>query len=289
MKLISYTHGGSERHGLVVGAGIVDLTIRGIGTSVHDLLRSGGDLRQIEDAHGRRQPDVGLDEVRFLPPVLDPGKIVCVGLNYHRHLAETGREPVQHPTLFARWPDSHVGHGEAMVRPSASDKFDFEGELALIVGRAGRAIPKARAFEHVAGYACYNDGSLRDWQRHTTQFLPGKNFARSGAFGPWLVSADEVGDPSRLTLTTRLNGAVVQQASVAQLIFDIPTLVAYVSTFTPLAPGDVIVTGTPDGVGAFREPKLWMKPGDRVEVDVPGVGLLANPIVDEAAGMQVSA
>ncbi|MET4691813.1 fumarylacetoacetate hydrolase family protein [Sinorhizobium fredii] len=214
-------------------------------------------------------------------PVHAPQKIVCVGLNYHGHMTETGRQPVTHPTLFSRWSDSHVGHGEQLILPSVSTKFDYEGELAVVVGRSGRHISKTEAMTYVAGYSCYNDGSIRDWQKHTSQFLPGKNFEASGAFGPWLVAGHAVPDYRELRLTTRLNGRVVQDASLGDLIFDIPTLIEYVSSFTTLNPGDVLVTGTPDGVGAFRDPQLWMGAGDTVEVEISGIGMLSNKILAE--------
>jgi 2-keto-4-pentenoate hydratase/2-oxohepta-3-ene-1,7-dioic acid hydratase in catechol pathway len=218
-----------------------------------------------------------------LEPVLpDPDKILCVGLNYENHRKETGREEVSHPTIFTRFANSQVGHGRPMIRPKASTHFDFEGELALVIGKPGRHIAKADALGHIAGYACYNDGSIRDWQRHTIQFTPGKNFEGTGAFGPWLVTPDEVGPFDGLRLVTRLNGIAVQEALLTDMIFDIPTIIAYCSTFTRLEIGDVIVTGTPGGVGAKRNPPLWMKAGDRVEVEIDRVGLLQNMIVDEA-------
>ncbi|MCM8735409.1 fumarylacetoacetate hydrolase family protein [Azospirillum sp. A1-3] len=182
-----------------------------------------------------------------------------------------------------RYPDSIVGHGEALVRPKVSDHFDYEGELTVVIGKPGRHIPQDRALDHVAGYTLCNDGSIRDFQRHTTQFTPGKNFWRSGSIGPWIVTADEIPDPAALSIETRLNGVTVQRSPISDLIFPVPALIAYISSFTPLATGDVIAIGTPSGVGAFHEPPLWMKPGDRVEVIANGIGTLCNGIADEVA------
>jgi len=225
---------------------------------------------------------VDLDAVSLLPPIPDPDKILCIGLNYMTHIRETGRDAPEKPSIFTRYPSSIVGYGAAMIRPKASDWFDFEGELAVVIGKAGRAIARDRAMEHIAGYSCFNDGSVRDFQRHTSQFWAGKNFDRSGSMGPWLVTADELPDPAAQSMTTRLNGTVVQSTPISDLAFDIPALVEYISTVTELLPGDVIATGTPSGVGLFREPKLFMKPGDRIEVDITGIGTLVNTIEDEA-------
>jgi 2-keto-4-pentenoate hydratase/2-oxohepta-3-ene-1,7-dioic acid hydratase in catechol pathway len=189
---------------------------------------------------------------------------------------------VEHPTIFARFPNTQTGHLSNIVRPRVSTNLDFEGELALIVGKPGRYIPREQAFDHIAGYACYNDGSVRDWQHHTHQFTPGKNFPGTGSFGPWMVTADEFKNIGPRRIMTRLNGETVQQATLGEMIFDIPTLVEYCSSFNPLAPGDVIVTGTPGGVGVKRTPPLWMKPGDTVEVEIDGIGVLRNGIADEA-------
>jgi len=195
-------------------------------------------------------------------------------------VAEVGRTLPPHPSIFVKLPEALAAHGEPLLRPRVSDNFDFEGELALVIGKAGRHIPAARAFDHVAGYTCFNDGSIRDFQKHSV--TAGKNFHASGAMGPWLVTADEIADPGRLTLETRLNGQVVQHASTDSLIYSIPTIIAYVSAIMPLVPGDVIATGTPEGVGAGRTPPLWMQPGDEIEVEIAGIGTLRNPIMAEA-------
>jgi len=224
---------------------------------------------------------VPLSKVVWLPVIPNPDKILCVGLNYETHRKETGRAEVEYPTIFSRYSNSQTGHMQPIVRPRVSTDLDFEGELAVIIGKAGRYISRAEAMSHVAGYSCYNDGSIRDFQRHTHQFTPGKNFPDTGAFGPWMMTSDELGELGELKLQTRLNGRVVQEALIKQMIFDIPRQIEYCSTFTRLEPGDVIVSGTPGGVGARREPPLWMKPGDVVEIEVERLGVLKNTIVDE--------
>ncbi len=227
-------------------------------------------------------PATALSEVEWLPVVPNPDKIICVGLNYEMHRQETGRTEVENPTIFARYANSQTGHLAPIIRPKVSTDLDYEGELAVIIGKPGRYITRAEAMSHVAGYACYNDGSVRDFQRHTHQFTPGKNFPDTGAFGPWLMTPDELGPLDDLRLQTRLNGQVVQEATIAQMIFDIARQIEYCSTFTMLEAGDVIVSGTPGGVGAKRTPPLWMKPGDIVEVEIDRLGILKNTIVDEA-------
>jgi 2-keto-4-pentenoate hydratase/2-oxohepta-3-ene-1,7-dioic acid hydratase in catechol pathway len=207
-------------------------------------------------------------------------RILCVGVNYRPHIEEMGREVPDYPVVFTRFPSSLVGDGEALIRPLVSEQFDFEGELAVVVGKPAHRVPRERALEYVGGYCCFMDGSVRDWQRHTMQFTAGKNFDRSGAIGP-VVPAGDIPDPEALTLTTRLNGEVMQRGAVRDLVFDIPFLVSYCSSFMALRPGDVIATGTPGGVGAARMPPVWLRDGDVVEVDIPGVGVLSNPVRDE--------
>ena len=224
---------------------------------------------------------IPIEELAWLPVIPNPDKILCVGLNYETHRQETGRAEVEHPTIFTRFANSQTGHLSPMLRPRVSLELDFEGELAAIVGKGGRYIPRASALAHVAGYACYNDGSVRDFQRHTHQFTPGKNFPATGAFGPWMMTPAELGDLGPLRLQTRLNGEIVQEARFEQMIFDVARQIEYCSTFTRLCPGDVIVTGTPGGVGAKRQPPLWMKPGDIVEVEIENLGVLRNLIADE--------
>lgn len=232
-------------------------------------------LGELKDLAG---PSLAPEQVRLLPVIPNPGKLICVGLNYKSHVAETKRADSEHPSLFLRFNDSLAAHGDEVQRPAFSDRLDWEGELAFVIGQGGRHIPKENAFEHIAGYACFNDVSVRDWQKHTHQFTPGKNFPGTGPFGPYMATPDEVPDVTKLQLETRVNGQVMQHASVGDLIFDIPTIVAYISRFTPLSPGDVIATGTPGGVGDRREPPLYMKEGDVVEVEITGLGILRNPI-----------
>lgn len=283
MKLVSFEVNGAAGFGVLTPDGIIALSHRLPGASSLRGLLAGGRLAEAAAIAASTQPDYQTDRVALLPPIPDPDKIICVGLNYRDHVSETGRTVTEKPVLFARFAGSQVGHGQPMVRPAVSDEFDYEGELAVVIGQGGRHFMPRDALAHVAGYACYNDGSVRDWQRHTSQFLPGKTFAATGAFGPALITADEVPDPSKLTLETRLNGQVVQHTTTDLMITDIPALIAYVSTILPLLPGDVLVTGTPGGVGARRTPPLWMKPGDIVEVEISGLGCLRNPIVAEAA------
>ena len=283
MKLLSFERDGKAGFGLVVGDGVVDLT-RALGGRYADLrgLLAAGALPEVR-ALAAREPDHALADLVLLPVIPNPGKIWCAGLNYGEHVQETGRQVTEQPMLFLRVADSQVGHGGAIPRPPESVKLDYEGEIAVVIGKPGRRIAEADAWDHIAGYACYNDGSVRDWQMHTQQWCPGKNFWRTGAFGPWMVTADEIPAGAEMTLTTRLNGVEVQRATTRQLIHGIPRLVAYASTVAPLQPGDVIVTGTPGGIGAKRNPPVWMKAGDVVEVEVDRIGVLRNPIVDEDA------
>lgn len=282
MKITSFMRGSAATYGVVVDGGLVDIGAR-LGDKYPTLksVLEAGALDEARKAADGQASDVGLDDVTMLPVVPDSQKIICVGLNYATHIKETGRSDSEYPVLFIRYPDAQVGHGQPMVRPSVSGKFDYEGELAAIIGKAGRNISEADALGHVAGYTCFNDGSVRDWQRHTHQFMPGKNFPASGAFGPWMVTADEIPDPTQMRLITRLNGQEMQNSTTDLLIFNVPFLISYISTFTQFNPGDVIVTGTPGGVGARRDPPVWMKPGDLIEVDIDKIGVLGNPIVAE--------
>lgn len=226
-------------------------------------------------------PRLPFESLRLLPVIPDPDKIFCIGLNYEEHRIETAREPTGEPTVFLRVASSQVAHGEAIVCPTESDELDYEGEIAVVIGRAGRRIAQADAWDYIAGYAPYNDASVRDWQRHSTQWTPGKNFDRTGGFGPWMVTRDEVPDGATLRLVTRLNGEVMQEATTEQLIFSIPRLLQYVSQFATLAPGDVIVTGTPGGVGFKRNPPRFMRPGDIAEVEIESLACLRNPVAGE--------
>lgn len=281
MKFVSFVAPGGASFGIAEGAEIADLgaAFQGRFPDLKSLIAS-GDLAQAAPV-AAEAPRVALETVKLLPVIPNPGKIFCVGHNYDSHRRETGRDKTAHPSIFLRFADSQTGHGQPLMMPAVSTMLDYEGELALVIGKAGRAIAEDDALSHVAGYACYNDGSVRDWQWHTSQFAPGKNFPQTGAFGPWMVSADEIPDPSALSVTTRVNGEVVQSQPTADMIFSVPVIIAYVSGFTPLSPGDVIVTGTPGGVGAKRQPPRWLNEGDLVEVEIPGVGLLANRVHTE--------
>jgi len=270
---------GTASYGVVEGD-----TIRDAGT---DLRARYPDLKAVIAANAigeLRSADgesLAAESVSFIPTIQNPDKIICIGLNYLGHIKETGRDRPEYPSIFTRYPSTVVGHDQPMIRPKASDKFDYEGEFAVVIGKRGRAIAKDKAFDHVAGYTGFNDGSIRDYQRHTTQFWGGKNFDRSGSMGPWIVTPDELGDVDSQTLVTRLNGEVMQETSVGDLAFKVPDLLAYVSTITELLPGDIIATGTPSGVGLFRDPKVFMKAGDRIEVEISGIGTLRNTIADE--------
>ena len=281
MKFASFHIDGRETWGALDGDDMLDIGAL-LSPNVPDL-RSAIAANALNAARAAmtRADRHAIADIVWRPVIPNPGKILCIGLNYKAHKEEAGRADTAYPTVFVRFADSQLAHGEDIVRPRVSARLDYEGELAIIIGTGGRYIPRDQAMRHVAGYACYNDGSIRDWQRHTTQFLPGKNFPATGAFGPVMVTADEIDDYRTLQLETRLNGEVVQKAGLDQLIFDIPTLIEYCSAFTPLAAGDVIVTGTPGGVGFLREPPMFMKPGDRIEVEVSGIGLLSNGIADE--------
>lgn len=279
MRYATFRAGGQERWGRVEEDRI--RLLDDLYPSLLAAIRAGAlESGRLLDAGG---PAIALADVEFLPLLPDPGKILCVGLNYENHRKETGRAEVANPTIFTRFADSQTGHGQPILRPRESTKLDYEGELAIVIGTGGRRILAESALAHIAGYSCYNDGSVRDWQAHTIQFTPGKNFPETGAFGPWLVTPDEFGAPRDQRIQTRLNGQVMQDAVLADMIFPIARLIEYCSTFTPLAPGDVIVTGTPGGVGAKRDPQVFMKPGDQVEIEIDGIGILANSIADEGS------
>ena len=277
MKLISYEAGIGPQVGIVEGGEVLvvtDAIWRG-GSTLRAIIERG----ELQAARAHARERIALASVKLLPPIFDPPRIWCVGVNYHEHRIETGRDPTEQPTIFTRTPQSQVGHGVPLAVPAASDRMDYEAEIAIVIGKPGRAIAEDDALAHIAGYSCYNDVSIRDWQRHTSQWIPGKNFEGLGAFGPWLVTPDEMPAPEQMRVIARLNGQVVQDAVASDMIFSIPEIIAYLSTFTTLLPGDVIATGTPGGVGAKRTPPLWMKAGDTVEIEVAGVGVLTNAVV----------
>ncbi len=279
MRLASFERDGQPSYGIVANDGVIDLGQRADAADLAEAIAAGPDaLGQFAG----EAADIPLADVAWLPVIPRPGKILGIGLNYRDHAAETGAEITQYPTIFVRFPESIVGHGQPLIRPKASFRYDYEGEIAVIIGKPARHVPRAEALGYVAGYTCFNDGTIRDWQGHTRQFTPGKNFVATGAMGPWMVTADEIPDPAGLTLKTRLNGETVQDGSTGDMIFDVPALIEYISTFTRLMPGDVIATGTPAGVGYRRDPRLYVKAGDRVEIEIGGIGTLANPVIDEA-------
>ncbi len=279
MKLVSYRLGGTPHAGVIVA----NNRIARLSRSLREILSAGEEgMSNARAVAAAGKSDHAVDEVELLPVIPDPPAIWCVGVNYDEHRQETGREASKYPTLFLRIAASQVGHRQAMVRPKASVELDYEGELAVVIGTSGRHIPESEAMQHVAGYSCYNDGSVRDWQRHTTQFGPGKNFHRTGAFGPWLVTADELTDPYRQTLVTRVSGDELQRTEIGAMTFKIEFLIHYLSTVYELQPGDVISTGTPGGVGSKRKPPRFLKAGDQVEVEISGIGVLSNPVIDEA-------
>ncbi|MDZ4781016.1 MAG: fumarylacetoacetate hydrolase family protein [Planctomycetia bacterium] len=225
---------------------------------------------------GARYP---LSDIEFLPVVPDPGKIFCLGINYHAHGVEANKSAAAHPALFVRFADSFVGHESSIQRPRDSDQFDYEGELAVVIGRHASRVVAREALSYVAGYTCCAENSVRDFQKHSTQATAGKNFRRSGSLGPWITTADEISDPATLQLTTRLNGKTMQQASLADLIFSVPVLIEYITRFTDLSPGDIISTGTPAGVGVTRDPPVYMQPGDTLEVEIDRIGCLRNRVI----------
>jgi 2-keto-4-pentenoate hydratase/2-oxohepta-3-ene-1,7-dioic acid hydratase in catechol pathway len=237
--------------------------------ALQEAARSAGQLRQAS-------------ECPLLPVIPNPGKVFCVGLNYKSHVSEMKRADSDYPAIFTRFADTLTAHGAPLEKPVATTRFDFEGELAVIIGRGGRSIARADAFDHIAGYACFNDGTARDWQRHTHQWTPGKNFPATGPLGPFMATRQAIADVNALTLQTRLNGQVMQQASVADLIFTIPVIIEYLSAFTALSPGDVIATGTPGGVGDKREPPVYMSAGDVIEIQISGLGTLRNVVAGPA-------
>jgi len=279
MKLGTFRIGNKETYGAVVAGGVMDLGSR-LGARYPDVtaLLAGSGLAEAQSLSKEGRADAKLADVTFLPVIRNPAKIICIGHNYEEHRIETQREKSAYPTVFLRLAESLTGHERPLLCPRESKDFDYEGEIAIIIGKPGRRIPEADSWQHIAGYSCFNDASVRDWQRHTSQFTPGKNFAQTGAFGPWMVTADELPPDTVFSLTTRLNGQVMQKASTDMLIFSFPRLIAYCSTFVPLALGDVIVTGTPGGVGARRTPPVFMKSGDVVEVDVDRIGVLRNVV-----------
>lgn len=280
MKLLSFIRLGKPSFGAVVKDGVIDLTSK-LDPDVNTLkdLISLNLENEAEEYIAGKTKDLSFSDITFMPVIPNPEKIMCVGLNYLEHKKETGRPDVDNPTIFTRFADSQVAHLQPLIKPDNSDRFDYEAEMAIIIGKGGRFISEEDALKHIAGYSCYNDGSVRNYQRHTSQYTPGKTFPGTGGFGPYMVTPSEVGDYRELPIELRLNGNVMQKAKLSDLIFPIPRLISYISEFTALSAGDVIVTGTPGGVGDKRNPPVYMVPGDIVEVDIGLLGVLKNPVV----------
>jgi 2-keto-4-pentenoate hydratase/2-oxohepta-3-ene-1,7-dioic acid hydratase in catechol pathway len=281
MKFASFISAGRRTYGAVVGDSVIDLGRRldkrcpTLRSAIAEL----GASRLASEAKGAAA-DVALSAVTLLPPIPDPDKIICIGLNYRDHAKEANMKIPENMSLFSRLTNTLVAHGAPIPRPKVSTDLDYEGELGIVIGKAGRHIAERDALSHVFGYTCFNDGSVRDFQlKHSV--TAGKNFPATGGCGPWIVTTDEIPDPSRLTLITRVNGREMQHKGTDDMIFGVPAIIAYVSTWTRLEPGDVIASGTPEGVGFARKPPFWLKPGDIVEIDISGIGVLRNPISAE--------
>jgi 2-keto-4-pentenoate hydratase/2-oxohepta-3-ene-1,7-dioic acid hydratase in catechol pathway len=273
---LSFVAGGESLFGVLSGDGVIAMNKRVGCKSLREAL---GLLPQIKAAAQGAAPDHKLAEIKFLPVIPDPELITCAGINYRSHASETGREIPKQPSMFIRRTNTLVGHEGELIRPTLSQQFDFEGELAVIIGHGGRHIKIEQALDHVAGYTCFVDGSVRDYQKFSV--TSGKNFPGTGPLGPWMATTDEIPDPTRLTLMTRLNGKEMQRSATDLLIYSVPHIIAFCSDFTPLSPGDVIATGTPEGVGHRRNPQVWMKAGDVLEIEITGIGVLRNRVVDE--------
>ena len=281
MRWLSYYHNQELTFGYVTsdGEGVVDVGSRSDFASLRDVLEAGA-LSSLPQECGD-SADIALQDVDYAPTITNPKKILCVGLNYKAHQEETGRGGEGFPTIFVRFAAAQVAHQKPIIRPKESQSLDFEGEIAMIIGRPGRRIDRESALSHVAGFGIYNDGSVRDYQRHTSQFTPGKNFACTGGFGPWMMTLDEIGDLGEMEITTRLNGEVMQNAKADLLVHGFEELIEYCSTFVELEPGDVIVTGTPGGVGVARNPPMFMDEGDLIEIEVAPIGTLSNKVERE--------
>ncbi|TKC79236.1 fumarylacetoacetate hydrolase family protein [Trinickia terrae] len=284
MKLVSYRRDGKPGFGAVAGEAVVDLSARLPGVAdLASLVADAAALAQARQIVAGSSGDCPLAQVELAPVIPRPGKIICVGINYVAHAAEAGRTVGEYPVIFQRYAQTMVAHGAPLIRPAVSGHFDFEAELAVVIGKGGAHIAPENAMQHVAGYTCFNDASVRDWQFHTHQYGMGKNFRGTGALGPWLVTADEIPDYRELTVQGLLNGESMQKGKLSDLAFDIPALIAYVSRALDWQPGDILATGTPSGIGFKRQPPVFLQPGDTFEVVIPGVGTLSNPVVNEEA------
>lgn len=283
MKLISYYKEGKAHYGAIVEGGVVELTKRF--PAVPDLASLVADPSLVQQAGLQVQSakaDYPVSSIVFAPVIPNPGKVICVGINYVAHAEEAGRKVGQYPVIFQRFAETLLAHDEPLVRPKVSNEFDFEAELAVVIGKGGAHIDPADAMDHVAGYTCFNDASVRDWQFHTHQYGMGKTFRKTGALGPWLVPAAEIPDYRQLVVRGVLNGEQLQEGSLSELAFDIPHLISYVSKALPWNPGDILATGTPSGIGFKRNPPIFLKPGDVFEVVISEIGTLSNSVIDEA-------
>ncbi|WP_423357484.1 fumarylacetoacetate hydrolase family protein [Pseudomonas citronellolis] len=282
MKLVSFQRNGHPGYGAVLGDRVLDLgrQLPGVPDLAH-LLADDAQLQRARQLAATSTGDLELEQLQLAPVIPAPGKIICVGINYAAHAEEAGRKVGQHPVIFQRFAETLLAHQAPLVRPRVSEEFDFEAELAVVIGKGGSHIPPGQAMEHVAGYTCFNDASVRDWQFHTHQYGMGKTFRSTGALGPWLVTADEIEDYRQLQIRGILNGEQMQEGSLDELAFDIPYLISYVSQALDWNPGDILATGTPSGIGFKRKPPVFLKPGDRFEVVISQIGTLSNPVVDE--------
>ena len=281
MKFVSFLLKGQAKFGISDDKNITDLTGKIKGANTLKELISNKGIQEAKEYAKKNPGNISLDQIEYLPVIPNPGKIICVGLNYSEHVKETGRTVEQNPVIFLRVPESQTAHKQPIQRPKVSTHLDYECEMAVIMGEAGKHIKPENALKHIVGYSCYNESTVRDWQQHTRQFGMGKNFEKTGSFGPHMVLAESISDYTKLSIQTRLNGKVMQQAKLSQLIFDIPTLISYISKAIPWRAGDVLVTGTPGGVGFKRKPPIFMKEGDQVEVEISEIGILSNIIKDE--------
>ncbi len=279
MRWISFQNGDSESFGFLTPDNLIHdvgsiAEQETLGAAMRDGALSGLVARASES-----QPAHALSDVTLLPPITDPDKILCIGLNYRAHQQETGRGGEDHPTIFVRFAAAQVGHRGYMERPIESNTLDFEGEIAMVIGKRGRRIRKDDYMDHIFGFSCYNDGSVREFQRHTSQFTPGKNFMNTGGFGPWIMTVDEIDNLNEMELKTHVNGKLMQHAKSSDLVFGFADLISYCSTFIDLVPGDVIVTGTPGGVGSARNPPVFLDEGDRVAVSISPIGTLEHEVI----------
>lgn len=287
LRFCSVTTQGATHIAVSVDGKLISLNelLPGTPADMASFIASAPSIQQISAALGRKAASCEIlsDRAEYLPAVSRPGKIICVGLNYRDHAEELGKDIPDYPLLFMRGARSIVGHGQALIRPAVSNEFDYEAELGVVIGKPARNVKADAAYDHVFGVSCFNDGSIRDYQFRTTQLTPGKNFDKTGAFGPEIVTLDELpAKPDELDIVCRLNGTVVQKSNTSQHIFGVPKIIELLSEIMTLEPGDVIAMGTTGGVGFARSPQLWMKPGDEVEVEIEGVGTLRNPVVADA-------